>query len=144
MVPLFLHHYFRDCRVFSFFSFFASTYPMVSGFPGGASGEESTCQGRRFRRRGFNPWVRKMPWHRRWQPTSAFLSGKFHGQRRLVSYTVHRIAKSWTQLSTHTCKLTEPHLGEESLLSQWQPTPVLLPGKSHRWRRLVGCSPWGR
>ena len=28
--------------------------------------------------------------------------------------------------------------------SQWQPTPVLLPGKSHGWRSLVGCSPWGR
>ena len=27
---------------------------------------------------------------------------------------------------------------------QWQPTPVLLPGKSHRWRSLVGYSPWGR
>ena len=26
---------------------------------------------------------------------------------------------------------------------QWHPTPVLLPGKSHRWRSLVGCSPWG-
>ena len=26
----------------------------------------------------------------------------------------------------------------------WQPTPVLLPGKSHGWRSLVGCSPWGR
>ena len=24
------------------------------------------------------------------------------------------------------------------------PTPVFLPGKSHGWRRLVGCSPWGR
>ena len=28
--------------------------------------------------------------------------------------------------------------------AQWHPTPVLLPGKSHRWRILVGCSPWGR
>ena len=27
---------------------------------------------------------------------------------------------------------------------QWYPTPVLLPGKSHGWRSLVGCSPWGR
>ena len=26
---------------------------------------------------------------------------------------------------------------------QWHPTPVLLPGKSHWWRSLVGCSPWG-
>ena len=27
---------------------------------------------------------------------------------------------------------------------QWHSTPVLLPGKSHGWRSLVGCSPWGR
>ena len=27
---------------------------------------------------------------------------------------------------------------------EWKPTPVLLPGKSHGWRSLVGCSPWGR
>ena len=27
---------------------------------------------------------------------------------------------------------------------QWHPTPVLLLGKSHRWRSLEGCSPWGR
>ena len=26
---------------------------------------------------------------------------------------------------------------------RWHPTPVLLPGKSHGWRSLVGCSPWG-
>ena len=26
---------------------------------------------------------------------------------------------------------------------QWHPTPVLLPGKSHGRRSLVGCSPWG-
>ena len=30
------------------------------------------------------------------------------------------------------------------LLLLWHPTPVLLPGKSHAWRSLVGCSPWGR
>ena len=32
----------------------------------------------------------------------------------------------------------------KSLTWQWHPTPVLLPGKSHGWRTLVGCSPWGR
>ena len=26
---------------------------------------------------------------------------------------------------------------------QWHPTPILLLGKSHGWRSLVGCSPWG-
>ena len=32
----------------------------------------------------------------------------------------------------------------ESILQrrQWHPTPVLLPGESHGWRSLVGCSPW--
>ena len=51
-----------------------------------------------------------------------------------------------------------PALQEDSLLSEVQgkpnnkailllfthPTPLLLPGKSHGWRSLVGCSPWGR
>src|SRR5574337_447713 len=32
---------------------------------------------------------------------------------------------------------------EESRCRQWQPTPVLLPGKSHGRRSLLGCSPWG-
>ena len=27
---------------------------------------------------------------------------------------------------------------------QWHPTPILVPGKSHGWSSLVGCSPWGR
>ena len=31
-----------------------------------------------------------------------------------------------------------------SRASLWHPTPVLLPGKSHGRRGLVGCSPWGR
>ena len=41
------------------------------------------------------------------------------------------------------------HLKNDSVLPfsrrrQWHPTPVLLPGKFHGWRNLVGCSPWGR
>ena len=34
----------------------------------------------------FDPWVRKIPWRREWQPTLVFLPGEFHGQRSLVSY----------------------------------------------------------
>ena len=33
---------------------------------------------------GFNPWVGKIPWRRKWQPTLVFLPGKSHGQRSLV------------------------------------------------------------
>ena len=31
-----------------------------------------------------------------------------------------------------------------AMFQQWHPTPLLLPGKSHGQRSLVGCSPWGR
>ena len=34
------------------------------------------------------------------------------------------------------------HLRTTDRRRQWHPTPVLLPGKSHGWRSLVGCSPW--
>ena len=37
-------------------------------------------------RPGFNPWVRKVPCRREWQPTLVFLPGKPHGQSRLVGY----------------------------------------------------------
>jgi len=78
-------------------------------------------------RPGFDPWVRKIPWIRKWQSTSVLLPGKSHGQRSLVGYSpwgrkesdtteqlhffwkivenrgawyaaVHGVAKSWTKL----------------------------------------------
>ena len=42
------------------------------------SGKDSTCQ---CRRHGFKPWVRKIPWRRKWQPTSVFLPGISQRQR---------------------------------------------------------------
>ena len=39
------------------------------------------------RKPGFDPWVRKIPWRRKWQPTPVFLPGEFHGQRSLVGYS---------------------------------------------------------
>jgi len=36
---------------------------------------------------GFDPWLRKIPWRRKWYPTPVFLPGKFHGQRILVGYS---------------------------------------------------------
>ena len=37
-------------------------------------------------RPGFDPWVGKIPWRRKWQPTPIFLTGKSHGQRSLMGY----------------------------------------------------------
>ena len=41
-----------------------------------------------LRRQGFDPWVRKIPWRRTWQPTPVLLPGKFHEQRSLVGYSL--------------------------------------------------------
>ena len=48
------------------------------------SGKKFACQCRGCE---FDPWVRKIPWRRKWQPTPVFLPGKFYGQRRLAGYS---------------------------------------------------------
>ena len=56
---------------------------MQVGLPWWFSGKESACQ---YRRRGFDPWVRNIPWRRKQQPTPVFLPGKSHGLRSLVGH----------------------------------------------------------
>ena len=51
------------------------------------SGKESAYHCRRHRRCKFDPWVRKIHWRRKWQPTPVFLPGKSHGQRSLAGYS---------------------------------------------------------
>ena len=46
------------------------------------------CQCRRHKRWEFDPWVGKIPWSRKWQPTTVFLSGKSQGQRSLAGYSI--------------------------------------------------------
>ena len=50
------------------------------------------------RRPKFNPWIGKIPWRRKWQPTPVFLPGESHGRGAWWA-TVHGVAKSWIQLS---------------------------------------------
>ena len=51
----------------------------------------------------FNPWVRKIPWSRKWQPTPVFLPGKFHGLKSLEGYNpwVRKELDMIEPLSTH-------------------------------------------
>ena len=59
------------------------------------SGKESACQ---CRKHGFDPWFGKISWRRKWQPTSAFLPGKSHGQRSLMGYRPwghKRVSRTW-------------------------------------------------
>ena len=69
-----------------------------------ASGKEPACQCRRHKRRGLNPWVRKIPWRRAWQPTPVFLPGESHGQRSLVGYSPWGCKESdTTDVTEHAC-----------------------------------------
>ena len=54
------------------------------GLPWWLRGKESTCH---CSRHGFDPWVRKICWRRKWQPIPAFLPRDFHGQRSLADYS---------------------------------------------------------
>ena len=58
------------------------------------------CQCRRRERWGFDPWVRKMPWKRKRQPTPVFLPRKSHGQRSLAGYMgSQRVGHDWSDLA---------------------------------------------
>ena len=82
--------------------FYSLTALIVNSYfrlPRWLSDKESACQCRRHRRHGFDPWVGKIPWRRKWQPTPVFLPGKAYGQRSLAHCVVHGVAKSQTRLS---------------------------------------------
>ena len=63
----------------------------------GTDSKEPSCNA------GFDPWVGKIPWRRKWQLTPVFLPGKSHGQRSLAGYSSWVVEESDTseQLSTH-------------------------------------------
>ena len=99
--------------------------PKEGGFLGGASGKEYTCQRRKRKRRGFNPWVGKIPW--RSQPAPVFFPGKFHGWRSLAGCK---------ELDT-----TEPRAAAKSLQScptlcdpiDGSPVPGILQARTLEW-----------
>ena len=76
----------------------------------------------------FDPWVRKIPWKRKWQPTPVFLPGKSHGQWSLVGYS------QWSCKESDTIERLHFH----SLLPMQ--VPHQRAGIWHLYRSLQG--PW--
>ena len=86
---------------------YSSVY--MSGVPRWLIGKEFTCLCGKHRRHGLDPWVRKIPGRRRWQPTPVFLLEKSRGQRSLEGYSPWgRQSQTW--LSMHTCVYVNPSL----------------------------------
>ena len=134
VLPLSIYICFPNHR--SLFHFISPT--SIPGLPSCHSGKEPTCQSRRCKRCGFEPWVRKKPRRRKWQPTALFLPGESHGQRSLVGYSPGSHKDSnMTKLTcahAHTHTYTHTHKHTPSILSfYWQPETqisiLLLEGK---------------
>ena len=93
---------------------------------GGASGKEPICQCRRPRRRGFSPWVEKIPWRRKWQLTPGFLSGQSHGQRSLVGYRPRGCKESGMTKVTYSIAHYHPQCTDDE--AETQKSKVTWPG----------------
>ena len=99
------------------------------------------------RRPGFDPWVRKIPWRRKWQPTPLFLPGEFHELRSLSMGS--KKSDPTEQLTLHSWARMKPVLPGVHYLWQpcyylWQPCyylkhlsrlPLLVAG-------VLGCRNW--
>ena len=88
---------------------------------------QSICLQRR--RSGFDPWVGKISWRRKWPPTPVFLPGEFHGQRSLVGYNPWGCTESYT---------TE-QLTQQQLPTQGQQPAFLHPKPPQDAQRLLAC-----
>ena len=62
----------------------------------------TVCQCRRHKGCKFDPWIGKIPWSRKWQPTPIFLRGKFHGERILAGYSPWGLKESAMAEHTYT------------------------------------------
>ena len=96
-------------------------------FPGGSDSKASEQRGGP----GFDPWVGKIPWKRKWQPTPVLLSGKSHGRRSLAGYSPWGRKESDTTERLHFLSFFQgtkiPHATEQLSLCTLEST-------CHNWR----------
>ena len=106
------------------------------------------------KRLGFDPWVRKIPWRGKWQPTPVFLPGEFHGQGSLVGYSAwgHKSQIRRNNYTTTTFLVVYSHflgpitsgLGLSRWLSGKEYTCQCRSLRRHGFDPWVGKIPWRR
>ena len=91
------------------------------------------------RRPGFNPLVGKIPWRRKWQPTSVFLPGESHGRRSLVGYN------PWGRKELDTTERLHFHFSLSCIgEGNGNPLQCCCLENPRDGASLVGCHLWGR
>ena len=86
---------------------------------GGASNREPACHCR-YKRHGFDPWVRNIPWTRKWQSTPVFLPGESYRQRSLKGYILwgcKRVGHDWSNLAW--CTYIIDSSGMNCVITKW-------------------------
>ena len=132
------------------------------GFPGGTTGKESARQCRRCKRCGFKPWMGKIPWRRKWQPTPVFLPRESHewGRWQATVIMSRKVRHDWSNLTQYIYsqnpKYTiidlfpscEHHVNLGPVLTQVDPTQTwashctVSPEKIKKKQGMVGQPPW--
>ena len=100
---------------------------MPVGSPCGASGKDSACQCRRHKKRGFNPWVGKIPWRKKMAIHASVSCLENSMDRGAWWATVHGVAKSQTRLRDFTFPIISHLHGDQTPSSSLPPlqTPHL-------------------
>ena len=86
----------------------------------------------------FSPWVGKIPWRRKWQPTPVFLPGKSHGQKSLVGYS------PWGHKVSDTAEHAHIFRGAPGGASGKEPSCQCRRHKRFEFDPWVGKIPWRR
>ena len=95
---------------------FGMSCTLLLGFPDGSVVKNPSVIAGKCRRWGFNPWVGKISWRRKWQPTLVFLPGESHGQRSLEGYSPqrHKGLSDWAHM--HVLVPISPSSSKEKTL----------------------------
>ena len=80
---------------------------------------QQAMQEMQWRKCKFDPWVGKMPWRRKWQPTPVFLPGEFHGQRSVAGYNPWGHKRVRCELATKQQQQKLLTIGSHICLVQW-------------------------
>ena len=108
-------------------------------FPSGTVVKSPPAMQETCRKHRFDPWVGKIPWRRKWQPTPVFFPGKSHGQKAW-GVTVHGVAESDTTEHAHSAMKNKHSWGSKGEVHTFFQL-LLLPAHLCHPRMLRAFSP---
>ena len=120
---------------------FIKRWVSIWGLRRWSSSKESACQCRRCKKYGFNPWIRKIPWRRKWQPTPEFLTEESQVQRSLAGYSPWGCKEldttEWLSAHTHTYTHTNERITSFSLILSFYSCKTIVIFNDFPWKAQI-------